>query len=82
MLQRETSAYLSEEAEKIRLKLQNISDKKKSIETQLSKIAESKTSLEKEHAQMRKLMAQKSAIQKNLQTQSQETKQKISSNAS
>lgn len=77
MLLRETSAYLSEEAEKIRLKLQNISDKKKSIETQLSKIAESKTSLEKEHAQMRKLMAQKSAIQKNLQTQSQETKQKI-----
>ncbi|MBQ1612732.1 MAG: peptidoglycan DD-metalloendopeptidase family protein [Alphaproteobacteria bacterium] len=77
MLLRETSAYLSEEAEKIRLKLNDISDKKKNIEAQLVKIAASKSSLEKEHAQMRKLMAQKSAVQKNLQTQSEETKQKI-----
>ena len=77
MLLRETVPYLSEEATKIRKKLEDINAKKKSIEQQMSKIAKSKTSLEKEHAQMRKLMAQKSAMQKNLQSQSQETKQKI-----
>ncbi len=77
MLLRETVPYLSEEATKIRRKLEDITNKKKSIEQQMAKITSSKASLEKEHAKMRNLMAQKSAMQKKLQTQSQETKQKI-----
>jgi len=77
MLLRETVPYLSEEATKIRRKLEDIANKKKSIEQQMAKITSSKASLEKEHAKMRNLMAQKSAMQKKLQTQSQETKQKI-----
>lgn len=77
MLLRETVPYLSEEAAKIRKKLEDINKKKKSVEQQMAKISTSKSALEKEHEQMRKLMAQKSAMQKDLQTQSQETKQKI-----
>ncbi len=77
ILLRETVPYLSEEATKIRRKLEDITNKKKNIEQQMAKIASSKLSLEKEHAKMRDLMAKKSAMQKKLQTQSQETKQKI-----
>lgn len=77
ILLRETVPYLSEEALKIRRKLEDITNKKKNIEQQMVKIASSKVSLEKEHAKMRDLMAKKSAMQKKLQTQSQETKQKI-----
>ncbi len=77
MLLRETVPFLAERAALIRERLNNIANKKQSIEKQMSQIALSKVNLEKEHGQMRKLMTQKSAMQKKVQSKTQETKQKI-----
>ncbi|MBP5399675.1 MAG: peptidoglycan DD-metalloendopeptidase family protein [Alphaproteobacteria bacterium] len=77
MLLRETVPFLADQANRIKKKLNEISEKKQSIEKQLVKIAANKTNLEKEPAQMRKLMSQKSDKNKQLKSQTQETQKKI-----
>ncbi len=77
MLLRETVPFLAEEANAIKRKLNEISQKKQSIEKQMVKIAANKSDLEKEHAQMRKLMSQKSDKNKQLKSQTQETQKRI-----
>lgn len=77
MLLRETVPFLAEEAAGIRKKLESISQKKERIERQVAKISANKQNLEKEHRQMKLLIAKKSKMRNQIESQSAKTKQKI-----
>lgn len=77
MLLRETVPYLAEQAAQIRERLEAINTKKQSIEKQMAQISGNRARLEKEHAQMRKLMTQKSNMRNQIKSKTEQTQQKI-----
>lgn len=77
MLLRETVPYLEENAGQLRKELNLIGAKKAQVEKQLSLISKQKIRLEKEHAQMKVLSSNKSALRKDVENKSGKAKKNM-----
>ena len=76
MILRETVPYLENNANFIRVKLQEIYEKKQRIEKQIAEIAKQKSVLQNEHARMKELVSKKFQLRNSVEIKSEQTKKK------
>lgn len=82
MLLRETVPHLEENAERIRLELEQVQKKKDLVETQVAEISKQKTLLERNHANMTQLVQKKSKIRNAVEIKSEKAKKNMDKLAS
>ncbi|MDY4842363.1 MAG: peptidoglycan DD-metalloendopeptidase family protein [Alphaproteobacteria bacterium] len=82
MLLRETVPYLEENAERIRLELEQISHKKELVEKQVWQISNQKKIMEKDHERMKLLVQKKSKIRNAVEIESVKAQRNIQKLAS
>ena len=82
MLLRETVPYLEQNAQRIKIKLEQIDKQKQKVETQFNKIVAQKKLLEQEHDELAALSKKKSTLRNSIEQQSAAAKKKVSKLAS
>lgn len=78
MLLRETVPYLEQNAQRIKIKLEQIDKQKQKVETQFNKIVAQKKLLEQEHDELAALSKKKSTLRNSIEQQSAAAKKKVS----
>ncbi len=82
MLLRETVPYLEQNAQRIKIKLEQIDKQKQKVENQFNKIVAQKKLLEQEHDELAALSKKKSTLRNSIEQQSAAAKKKVSKLAS